>query len=331
MGTSTAANTREELRSLFPARDYVDDQEFSLLHKAVLGLNPLDLDTLLMSLPATMVDSCDVNGRTPLFWAAGNGDSKAVRSLLNSKAEVGKATHAGFCPLDIAMFYGHQDCSRLLLQHMNTTRCIDRPVFSPLHYGAHLGADIDILDRIIDLGTDIDSKILNGGETALMAAVQSNQHRVCQHLLSRHANSDITNDEGETVLHVAINSNSHESLQLLLSHAECRAKTHTGETLFHYAAQSADIQTLEILCAADLHEIHTGDTVTGVSSAQRLAKVKGLNGLQVADLRTEVSPEWHVAFRRLKERIDQGRSTGEDAPVVEGSEEFHDALETQVL
>ena len=329
LGSSTDTDTRDELRSLFPAHDYVDDQEFSLLHKTVLGLNPLNLDTLLMSPPESMIDCCDVNGRTPLFWAAGNGDSKAVLSLLNSKAEVGKATYAGFRPLDIAMFYGHQDCSRLLLQHMDSTRYIDRPDFSPLHYGAYCGADPDILDKIIALGTDINSTVLSGGHTALINAVQTNQHRVCQHLLSRHANPDIANDGGETALHVAVDSNSHETLQLLLLHADYRLKTHAGETLFHYAAQSADIHTLEILCSADISDVDTSDIVTSVSSAQRLAKVGGLNGLQIADLRTDVTPEWHVAFGILKEKIDRSKIAGRDASATEDGEKFYDALEAR--
>ena len=85
-------------------------------------------------------------------------------SLLNSKVEVGKATHAGYYPLDAAMFYRHQDCSRLLLQHMDSTHHVDRPDYSPLHYGAYFGAEPDIiLDRIVDFWTDINSETLSGG------------------------------------------------------------------------------------------------------------------------------------------------------------------------
>ena len=57
--------------------------------------------------------------------------------------------------------------------------------------------------------------------------------------------------------------------------------------------------------------------------------MKGLNGLQTAELRADVTLEWHVAFTRFKEKIDQNKTTGRDVLAAVESEEFYDALEAQ--
>ena len=329
LNPSIDMDTRERLRILFPANDYIESQDFSLLHQTILGLNNLDLDALLASIPDSTINYRDVNGRTPLFWAAQRGDYKAVLSLLNFKADAQLATNGGSLPLDIALYFGHQSCSRLLLQHMTSTNYHNCQGFFPLHWAAHGGTEPDILDKILSLGNGINSVTTFAKYTALVYSAQENHPRVCHHLLSRNAKSEIANIHGETPLHAAIDYNSHESLQLLLLHVDYRLKTHAGETLFHYVAQYADVKTLEILLASDLHEINTDDIITHVTPNQKSPKFKGLKGLQIAELRTDVTPEWLATFRRLREKIDRFKMPSQDVQGTEESDEFHDALDTQ--
>lgn len=50
-------------------QDEVDDLGLSTLHRIVLGFVFKDLRTVLEAAATDLIDSVDVRGRTPLFWA----------------------------------------------------------------------------------------------------------------------------------------------------------------------------------------------------------------------------------------------------------------------
>ncbi|KAM5358037.1 hypothetical protein ACJZ2D_015659 [Fusarium nematophilum] len=103
-------------RSDMPEREG-DVPSFSGLHVlAYCGLETY-IPTLLGQEPSGVIDAGDSQGRTPLWWAANQGHTGAVRSLL----EAGAAPDAGDRyyrkPLHQAAWNDHSDAVKLLLDH----------------------------------------------------------------------------------------------------------------------------------------------------------------------------------------------------------------------
>lgn len=92
-----------------------DNQGFNALFLAVHLLNPYLVAYLLC---ATGVDAngVDPHGRTPLGWAAYQGDTLTVQALIKLGADVTKADNEGFTPLHWSFMRGTQRIMELLLQ-----------------------------------------------------------------------------------------------------------------------------------------------------------------------------------------------------------------------
>ena len=67
----------DALRVLTARGNFVDEQNYTILHHMVLGLQVGDLEEELKRYP-DLLDVVDAMGRTPLTWAACVGDDRAV-------------------------------------------------------------------------------------------------------------------------------------------------------------------------------------------------------------------------------------------------------------
>ena len=315
------------MRALFPGDDYIEDQNFSLLHRTVLGLNSLDLRVLLAKMSIAEVNKCDASGKTALWWATSRADYNATSLLLSRGADVNKKSSIGYSPIHAAMFARNQTVIQLLLKH-GCDIAHDPQGWLPLHRGAFYGCDLKILETIQALGVDVNTTIPSTGSTALQLAVQENHYHNCEFLLAKGADLDIVNNDRESALHVAVLYNSHKPLTLLLqNHANYLLRTKAGENILHYAAQFGDLECLRTLHAHDLHALKTEDKVTGESPIQRFKGLKNLDALEITYRRDDVTPEWHAMFRKLLRGIRSPESKISEANADLDIEEFHDALE----
>ena len=320
----------QRLRALFPADWWIESQEFNLVHKTVLGLNPLVLDDLLASVPEVTINSGDAKGRTPLWWTAHRGDYPAMLSLLRHNADVSKPSNAGWSVLSTAIWSRSQQCVRLLLQPSSDLSQRSSDGWLPLHSAAFLGLDHDIIRATIPPGIDVNVPTVGNAEsTALMLAAQRNYHHACAYLLSLGANPDAVNNLGETALNYAIEYNSQAVMRLLWQDTNIRLTTKAGETLLHCAAQHSDFKTLEVLYELDMHGICTQDTVVGESPAQILLNVVGLTALEIGERRDDVSPEWLAMFHKLLHKIENPGDSLHTSVTAREEEQFHDSLEFQ--
>lgn len=71
----------EALRCLTRGDDFIDEQNYSILHRIILGLSTANLEGEIR-LHSEDVNITDVMGRTPLAWAACRGDDRATVTLL---------------------------------------------------------------------------------------------------------------------------------------------------------------------------------------------------------------------------------------------------------
>ena len=68
----------------------MDFRGFSLLHRCVLKLNKVDLESLLASLTRSEIDKSDNRGMTACHWAARRGDTTNLALLLRYGADIEK-------------------------------------------------------------------------------------------------------------------------------------------------------------------------------------------------------------------------------------------------
>src|SRR5437763_1553676 len=67
--------------------EFAESQQYTTLHKIVLGLSSLDLARQLEASTAT-IDDPDSRGRTALWWASAVGEEQMVRLLLAHGASI---------------------------------------------------------------------------------------------------------------------------------------------------------------------------------------------------------------------------------------------------
>lgn len=77
----------DALRCLTRGDDFVDEQNYSILHRIILGLSLANLEDEIRHHRGD-VNRPDAMGRTPLAWAACRGDDRAIVTLLSHGEEV---------------------------------------------------------------------------------------------------------------------------------------------------------------------------------------------------------------------------------------------------
>ncbi|KAL8705358.1 MAG: hypothetical protein Q9201_001514 [Fulgogasparrea decipioides] len=244
----------EALRCLTQDSDFVDEQNYTLLHRIVLGLSMQDLEESLLLHPE-LIDIPDAMGRTALAWAAARGDERSIVALLQHGAEVNTidVQHSGV--VGHAADRNYVTCVRLLLEagaDPNIAASHGYKVGNPVNVAVRNASDPLILKTLLDFGADVDSCGVDG-VTGLLHATRKDNISFATLLLEYHANINAVSGAGQTPLTTAITFNSHNVLQLLLDrwfeYSECpRLK---GPHLLQIVALYADVRTMAILAATD--------------------------------------------------------------------------------
>ncbi|KAH3677240.1 hypothetical protein WICMUC_001821 [Wickerhamomyces mucosus] len=94
----------------------VDAQGFNALHLAIHSSNIMLVIYILNFAKQIPVDSPDPNERTSLHWAAYQGDSLSVDTLLKLNANVHKSDNQGFTPLHWSLIRGQKECVKRLIE-----------------------------------------------------------------------------------------------------------------------------------------------------------------------------------------------------------------------
>ncbi|KAK3900475.1 ankyrin repeat-containing domain protein [Staphylotrichum tortipilum] len=216
-------------------QNWVEEQNFPLLHRIVLGLHGKDLEEALSEDP-TVVNREDAMGRTALNRAAARGDDRSVAALLSYGADpnILDCQHSG--PVSYAAEKNHTVCVRILLEA-----------------GAQPDPVITGGQRsLLDFGADVDASGVDG-RTALMHAARTDNVSFALLFLEHNTNINAISTAGQTPLTTAIVNNSHRILKLLLSrwadYSACPRLR--GPHLLETAAQFANHETLSILCSTN--------------------------------------------------------------------------------
>ena len=296
----------ETLRSLFPLKDdNLEERQFSIIHKSVLGINSHKLQEIL-AIHGDKFDMADAHGMTPLIWASLRGEVVAVEHLLNAKADP-NATHAkDLTPLIAVSQSGHTLCLRLLLAAgANPAQVCYSLKYNALHHAAWFQNHATNIRILTGAGVDVDGRSV-WGTTPLIRTAQRNCDIAAATLLDCGADINSMDYDGDSALHQSVYSRSDDVMQVLLSHgATYTLWASTGDSILHLAAKSGGIRTLEILIAANLRGIDPDANNRGEKTA-----------LQVAQERERAQEGFVEKFQELIEDI-RVRNASRQSPTQE--------------
>lgn len=311
----------QEIRTILPISQAIDDMEFSLLHKVVLGISPLNLKTLLQSRDRTvlgLLNSTDETGRTPLHWAAARNDARATQELLEAGADINPLGMRRRSPLAEAITSGYDDCVDILLSAGADIHSTSEDGFSIFHLAA-VYSTVKTMDQLLRAGASIDIRTQDANEvTALtLVATVPERHHVLEYLLDQGAQIDASGKRGFNALSWAVGEGCHLHTSILLSRGANYCLTDdAGNTILHHAARLTDTKTMEVLSAADL---------TGLDITHR--NRDGATAVEVQERFGSAVPGVKEAFRNLL----RGISSASTMPIglEDEQETFHDAVEHQ--
>ena len=302
----------EALRFLTAGSDFIEEQNYSLLHKIVLGLSLLDLEQAVRQ-SRSLLNSTDVMGRTALACAACRGDDRAIVILLGYGAEANTLDIQHSSPICHAADRNYATCVRLLLEagaDPDLPTKFGHKVGNPVNLASRNATDPLVLKTLLDFGTCVDSSGVDG-MTGLIHTARKDNASFALLLLEAGADINAKSAAGQTPLTTAVAHNSHNVLRLLLDrwyeYSECpRLK---GPHLLQIVALYADIETMTILTATDHLLIKYDEAYTLGDFENRLGQ------------RHDITEKMVQAFKELLSIINQGPelSPGIDSLMETGS------------
>lgn len=297
---------RQELESSVPMDQIIEAAELSDLHKAVMGINYLQLDEFLPSV--VDVNAVDVFGRTALWYASSVGDVAKVQTLLAAGALPDLGPDQG--PLHIAARYGHHEVVCLLLdagaevdpgpkwlskplvlaatggsyetvaeliRHGANVNACDRQGSIALHLAAGRNY-VDIIEMLVEAGANIDCRD-NSDDVPLMEALCYNSVEAALLLLRLGADYNIPNDAEWAVLHHLGGFSSLETINTftqaadLLAGLDTRAVDVHGKTAMQVCIERESRNK----------DVGTGDSGLIAAFANLLKAVESADCTQVSD------------------------------------------------
>ena len=301
----------EALSCLTNSSDFVEEQNFTQLHRIVLGLSSFDLEKEIQTNLGD-VDKTDALGRTALIWASARGDQRAVSRLLGYGANPNLMDLQNSGPLMYAAAQNHAVCVRLLLEYGAnpdpTLPGLKMQRGSPLNCAARIASDPLVLKTLLDFNADIESCGAEG-RTSLLHAARNDKVDFAILLLDYGVNINATSSTAQTALTTAITHNSHNVLQLLLDQwqdfTSCpRLK---GPHLLQIAASYADLETMRILTSVDHFTLSYDKEYTHGDFESRLHSRCGVTEELIgafADLLSVINTDRQLRTR--KEQVETG-------------------------
>jgi ankyrin repeat protein len=316
----------DALRSLTRDSDFVDDQNYTGLHRIVLGLSMRDLEKELYLHPDD-INTTDAMGRTPLAWAACRGDERAVVTLLQHGAKVNTVDVQCSGVVGHAADRDSVTCVRLLLEagaDPDIAAAYGHNVGNPLNVAVRNASDPLILKTLLDFGADVESSGIDG-MTPLIHAARKDNASFATLLLEYGADINAISVARQTPLTTAVTFNSHNVLRLLLDrwseYSVCPRLT--GPHLLEIVALYADIETMTILTGSDhLHLKHDQNYLLGDFSSQLSARPDATEKLILAfkDLLSVIENRPENTPRSVESLMESGFLSVHNNPDMPGSD-----------
>ena len=312
--------------------DLLDRRGLSILHKSVLRLSDLQLESILAA-STLEVNAVDSKGRPALSYAAARGDLMALRTLISFGANVQLSDHRGRSPLHYAATSNDPSCIGFLLQSGASIHSQDKDGQFPLHLTSSVRNCPENIRILINAGAVIDCRD-SDGDTPISTAIRMDMAQNVKVLLEHGTSTTYTEDYGNSLFNAAIVLKRHKILQVLLeSEIAMDGKNRYGGTLLHFSASSADGETMDLLAAADLQsiDVHAEDiwgNIAPVCFRHRLSEERPRDIFDKEQLLLAWDRLWESACRQNSrvEEIEEMERTGSDDESVVSDDEGTDVL-----
>ena len=208
--------------------------------------------------------------RTPLFYAALNGHTDAMRLLLDKTADVNVADKGKDTPLHLASIRGHVEVVRLLLDEVADVNVADIYKDTPLHFGSWAG-HIEVVRLLLDKGADVHIADYRKF-TPLLSASRGGHIKVVRLLLDKGADVNAANWYKDTPLHSACKGGHIEAVQLLLDNgADVNAAGDGKYRPLHEASYGGYVEVVRLLLEwdADIHATNDDGKTPSNIAAER--------------------------------------------------------------
>ncbi|XP_049777628.1 serine/threonine-protein phosphatase 6 regulatory ankyrin repeat subunit C-like [Schistocerca cancellata] len=267
----------------------VDDCGVSLLH--MLASRPVDhkefskiTERLIQS--GMRVNVADHNGRTPLHYAAKEGNWKYLKILIDAGGDVSSVDVNGATPLLMIANRCYTQTAQTLIDAGANITASDIHGQKIIHRASQIGntTAIDYLMEVWPLVWGCD----NHGNTVLHFATKSsnNRLRIIEHILSmKLASVDERNAGGQTALAMLVEqglhwkSVQHEVEVLLAEGANPTVKDNKWKTPLHIASCVGDLKVMEVLIVAGA-DIGSKDAM-GRTPLHWAAEAHNVDGLEL--------------------------------------------------
>ncbi|KAL9072041.1 MAG: hypothetical protein Q9161_003815 [Pseudevernia consocians] len=164
--------------------EYINTLQFKPLHKTVLGLVSVTLQTLLDCSTAE-VNVQDREVRTALTWTAMRDDIDSLKLLLEHGADANKSDNRGFSPIHSARSL---PSLRLLLDHDANIISNTEVGTTPLHFVSRNGRH-DMIESMVHAGADPNAS--DADDTPLIWSTYDHQPKSSETLLRLGANPNL--------------------------------------------------------------------------------------------------------------------------------------------
>ncbi|KAH0565748.1 hypothetical protein GP486_000845 [Trichoglossum hirsutum] len=285
---------RNQIFKHIDIQEFAETQQYSTIHKIVLGLSKLDLNSQLED-STFAIDTPDLVGRTPLWWASTRGDEEAVRILLAYGASLEIKSRHSPGVLHVARTPAIVD---LLLDYGAKIDCRDGVGRTPLHHCAYRGdprgSSVALLESLLEKGADVNAQT-RAGHTALHYTAMYGSVGHMAPLLTRGASLEARKLDGHTPLMDAIRCSQPSAVDFLLeSGADYTITSKQCKTILHVCASNSDIATMDRLTSARLCDVDIDAKDSyGLTARDRLQE------------RADFSEDLGFAFEALLESIRQ--------------------------
>lgn len=223
-------------------KTYIEDGEFTIIHKIIFGQSTADLNTMLTDMPH-LVNQRDAYGLSPLHWAATRGDVKSIETLLRHHAAVDILERGGSTPLIWGIDSANTKVTERLLDAKADPNAasyiwLDRAIHIACHE-ERFNVQIPVL---LKFGADASASSRLRDSPLAFAATRDFASTV--EILFPHTDPR----KHSKAIMAAVKSNSLRSLRKLLElNADCHGVDAAGKTVLHHAAISGSDATLRIL------------------------------------------------------------------------------------
>lgn len=228
----------------------------SNIHMAVLGLTTDSLDDVINA-SFLDINKPDVDGRTPLSWAAFRSDFRCVRKLLLNGASPEIPARDGCIPLHMAARAGSFPCLKILIRYGSSVHHKDRCGNTALHYSCKREGQGSSCFRnysrcaeyLLQSGSKVDAQDITG-KTSLRVCIESSSSENALLLLDRGASIHACTKDGMTLFLAAIFYNRAEMLKILIKKGVLRGKRIECNAVNAKAIAQSNAETRNILQAS---------------------------------------------------------------------------------